>query len=289
MRRFTINKVSYREHSVLMASYLDEWGEDDVVLAAIAASNYSEVDPMDWWYAMCLSADTGCTLMDIGSYSGLYALMATSTRPDTKVVAFEASAMTYGRLSYNILLNQAEMRITPAHYAIHSQDGSLELAHGFGVFTMASGESIAATYRTDHKEIVPAATLDRLLCTKGEPPSGALSSSAMGLDFSKVVHAMKVDTEGAEEHVLLGATDILSRFSPHMIIEIFESDVLARIKTVLSRYDYDVVAECEGSNYVFSHREKVGSLSAQYEHLRLQGRGNYQLRRLFELDISALQ
>ncbi|MFV0296157.1 MAG: FkbM family methyltransferase [Hyphomicrobiaceae bacterium] len=228
-------------------------------------------------------------MMDVGSYTGLYALMASAIRPDLNTVAFEASAMTYGRLSHNVLLNQAEMKIVPAHYAISNKTDSLDLGHAYGIFTMASGESIQAEYQIDHKESVPAETLDRLLCLNGEPRIGTLSSVARGLSFDKGVHAMKIDTEGAEELVLLGAQGVLSRYRPHMIIEIFNGEVLSRIKTLLSGIGYETVAECEGCNYIFAHQDKSRQLKKQHKRIADEGNSAYRLERLVEVNIAALQ
>lgn len=289
MRRLTLSKVFFRQHSVLMGSFIDTWGEDDVVLASIARGDYKEADPMSWWLAMCRSGGTGSTVMDIGSYSGLYSLLAAAFQSAAGIVAIEASSMTHGRLCHNILLNQAEMRVTPAHYAMSDVNGVLSLGHAYGIFTMASGESVAAQYPTDHEETVPAATLDRLLCLNGERPTGTLGSSAGGPIRDRAIHAIKLDTEGAEENVLRGAQGTLARWQPHLIVEILEDDGLARVSESLRAAGYRRLAECDGCNYIFSHADKAGALEAEYRAIAAQGAAEFRLERLSELNVGLLQ
>lgn len=289
MRQLSVSKVYFQSCAVLMASYLDDWGEDDVVLASIAKQDYNEVDAMNWWLAMCNSAPPRSSMLDVGSYTGLYSLMTSALRSDVRTIAFEASTVTYGRLSHNVLLNLAEMRIIPAHYAISDQAGTLDLGHAFGIFTMASGESVKAEYQVDHKETVLAESLDRLLCIGGEPGVGTLGSSSHGLDLNAPVHGMKIDTEGAEEQVLLGAKGVLSKHKPHLIIEIFGSDVLARIAAMLADLGYQMIAQCAGCNYVFCHSNKSGALVAHHKGVTAQCNGAFRLERLFTVNVTGLQ
>lgn len=288
MRRFTINRVTFQDNNLMMASYIDSWGEDDTVLSGIESGTYKESQTMNWWLAMCRVATAGNITLDLGSYTGLYSLVASVARPDIRTIAFEPSAMTYGRLSYNILLNHADMRILPVHCAISDIVGTLDLAHAYGVYTMASGESVKASFETDFSETVPATSLDRIFCLSGEPKIGTIASKSWGLNLSEPIHAMKIDTEGAEETVLVGATGVIAKFSPYIIVEIFDEDVLSRIGKLLSDLGYKQVASCDGCNYIFSHLGKVDALTEQYNQLNDCDVGKFAIKRLVDIGVTEL-
>jgi hypothetical protein len=283
MRAFCFNTVAYREQSVTMASVVEEWGEDDVVVAAIRRGEYGESEALTWWLGMCSSAPQGSMVVDAGSYTGLYSLITTRLRSDLRSVAFEASAMTYGRAALNVILNKMQMRILMNHFALSEKSvGTLPLAHGYGVYTMASGESLAANYAVDHEEIVPTISLDRAFCMNCEDPVGNFRSKSWGALPVASIAAMKVDVEGVELSVLQGAAKLLETYRPGLVVEILGRSEVSSVASFLAGYGYIQAARCEGENLVFIPAEKEQMVRGEYERWQNVGDGAFRMTRDLE-------
>lgn len=281
-RKYCLNKVSFCDLSVLTQTFIDSWGEDDVVMGNIAKGEAWEVEPMTYWLAMCSLAGDNDVVIDCGAYTGLYSLLACKFRPLLRSIAIEASAMTYGRLTLNIYLNGLETAIIPCHYALYDDRPTMALDHQYGIFTMASGESVEHIYEPDHQEYVPSISMDSLLGANGAVLQGPVSSKTLGLRGSQGVTAIKVDVEGAEDAVLRHSSHIIERHRPFLLVEIWHQDNRRRIEAFLSSFGYTVTAELPGSNIVFSHQSKLSDLSTALSGIREKSSAPFSIRRLMD-------
>ncbi|MCO5073028.1 MAG: FkbM family methyltransferase [Rhizobiaceae bacterium] len=270
MRHHHVEKVSFMGRSFLMGAIVDSWGVDDVVLAAIAKGNFGETDSLAWWLAM-LERQGPSLFLDVGAYSGVYAMLAAATRGRHRTVAVEASVVTHGRLVQNILLNNFDLAIVPCHTAVSDSAGMVKLGHAFGVLSMASGESLVPDYETDHCELVPATSLDGLLLNHGPDSCGAILSRTANLLPVTSVGGIKIDVEGVETSVLAGASEIIARFKPPLIMEVLNSTKLAECEAILLPQGYRRVADCEALNFIFCHERDLENLAASHRRITDQG------------------
>lgn len=270
MRRFELRKVSFRGCLVLMNVFVDDWGTDDIVVAEIDRQHYREGDALTWWMAMLSVAQSGDLFLDLGSYTGLYSLIAAKCRPDTRVIAVEASAVTYGRLTQNILSNQFDALIAPHHYALSNTNSIVHLAHGFGVSAMASGESLVADYPVDHTTAVVATQLDDLLLQDPDNANGPIGSRSFNLLPIQAIGGIKLDVEGVEVDVLEGASRVLAQHLPPLMIEILEEEKRKLISEKLLQLGYELLVECEGCNFVYCTTSTKDRLVSAYEDLAQQ-------------------
>jgi FkbM family methyltransferase len=259
-----------------MNAIVDPWGIDDIVIAEIDRDRYGESEAMTWWMAMLTVSQPADVILDLGSYTGLYSLLAASYQPERKVVAVEASAVTYSRLMQNVLSNGFDTRILPHNYALSDSSGVLLLSHAYGVTAMASGESLLESPMADHKTAVVSISLDGLLL---QPPDGAVgpigSTSTNMLPISGI-GAAKIDVEGVEADVLRGAESVLSRFRPPLIIEVLEFEKLRECLAVLEPLGYEMIEECPGSNFIFSSIEHKTALVNAFDSVRTNGSSQFQ-------------
>lgn len=265
MRYHRVSNVSFANTMFRMHSIKDDWGIDDVVLSAIERGVYGEGQAMSWWLAMLRVAEPSSTFLDIGSYTGLYSLVAAAARQDTRTIAIEASVVTYGRLVQNVLVNNFDARITPCHVAVGNRFGVAKLGHAFGPLSMASGESLKPDYEVDHSELVPEISLDEWIFQHSSDPFGSVSSRAMGVLPLQRLAGVKIDVEGVEFDVLRGASRLLSEFKPPIIIEILTEDSLKICKSYLKSFGYHEIARCIGENYVYACRDLDGLRTLQSE------------------------
>lgn len=270
MRQHNIEKISFMGQSFLMAAVVSSWGVDDVVVGSIKQDEYVELDALVWWLAM-LNREAPSLYLDVGSYSGLYAMIAAAHRPAHRTVAIEASVLTHGRLVQNILLNDFDLRVVPCHAAVSDRTEIVHLGHAFGALSMASGESLEPDYATDYLEPVASTSLGALLLQAGPERLGTVAATSAGILPVTAIGGMKIDVEGVEIAVLRGAAEVLRRFRPPLIVEILDAEKLASCREILSDAGYLMLAECPHLNYVFCHEADADRLCLSHDQVRASG------------------
>jgi FkbM family methyltransferase len=147
------------------------------------------------------------TFLDVGAYTGLFALAAARVNPTLKGFAYEIVGENYLILIENILRNDLVGRVEPRLTGVAAAAGQMTLPFSMNVGALAS--SVALDWSNDQGIRVPLETLDDL-----------------HLDARGPV-AMKIDVEGFEMEVFDGGRRFLERHRPDMVCE-----VLRRAKRV---------------------------------------------------------
>lgn len=152
--------------------------------------------PEDGWHF----PDTGGVLLDIGAHVGHYTLRA--AKLGHTVVAVEANPETAGRLFANVLLNGLDDRVRIIGHPAWSEYESLRWK-SYHEGKMATRNGSGRVYPDPAGELWPVVLDDEL---------GAL----------KRLDVVKLDTEGAELHVLGGLRATLKRHRPVMWVELHD-------------------------------------------------------------------
>ncbi|HZS25158.1 MAG TPA: FkbM family methyltransferase [Gaiellaceae bacterium] len=157
----------------------------------------------------------GMTFIDVGANEGVYTLFAAKhVGHSGRVIAIEPSERELGRLRANLELNRLR-RVTVVEAAVGSSDGrvSLAIAEAKHAGQNTVGTSVAnAKVATERIEQVAVRSLDSLVDEE----------RLHRLDF------VKVDAEGSELDVLVGARDTLARLRPVLQLEIEPDSLAAR-------------------------------------------------------------
>jgi FkbM family methyltransferase len=150
----------------------------------------------------------GWTAVDVGANIGYFTLlMANLVGPQGKVIAFEPLAENLRILKENIQLN-GHANVVVENLALMSRTERIELRSATpGAITWVASVKIDQNSAVESQS-VEAVTLDEYVQTKG----------IAKVDF------LKIDVEGAEASVLEGATDVLHRDKPVLLIEMHELD-----------------------------------------------------------------
>ena len=155
--------------------------------------------------------ENATTILDIGSHIGSHSIAYNKIAPNARIFAFEAQKQIYKLLLKNIYDNNAIYQITPIYAAVgHKETDTHMSARVFDTATTTD----QVEYGTDKifnygglslgkdGESVPMITIDSLQL--------------------KDCNFMKVDVEGAEALVFLGAAQTIKKYMP---VIYFESNI----------------------------------------------------------------
>lgn len=148
----------------------------------------------------------GWTTIDVGANIGYFTLlMANRVGPQGKVIAFEPLAENFRILQENIKLN-GHANVVAENLALMSRTERIELRSATpGAITWVASVRIDQNSAVESQS-VEAVTLDEYVQKNG----------IAKVDF------LKIDVEGAEASVLEGATNVLNRDQPTLLIEMHE-------------------------------------------------------------------
>ncbi len=148
----------------------------------------------------------GWTAIDVGANIGYFTLlMANRVGPQGKVIAFEPLAENFSILQENIKLN-SHPNVVVENLALMSRTERIELRSATpGAITWVASVRVDQNSAVE-SESVEAISLDEYVQKKG----------IAKVDF------LKIDVEGAEASVLDGATSVLNRDKPILLIELHE-------------------------------------------------------------------
>ncbi len=172
--------------------------------------------------ASLLAAGDVRVFLDIGAYTGLYAILAARMSPDTQVYAFEPEPRAFRRLSENAALNHlANLELLPIAVGDHVGRATLFAPEGT-LPIVASLEGAPGASPID----VQATTLDRFVASTDLADVGLI----------------KMDIEGAEYRVMAGAQALIHRDRPTVICEV-----------LYDRSENLLQEAIEGMDYAFFH------------------------------------
>jgi len=156
----------------------------------------------------------GGVVFDVGAHVGFYTLLASRlVGPSGKVVAFEPLPRNLQFLKRHLRLNQVD-NVTVIEAAVLDSDGEIAFAEG-------PNSSMGSVSQQGELKIT-SVSLDALV-SRGEVPAPQY---------------MKIDVEGAELSVLLGARSILSETPPTLFLATHGRDVHQRCCDLLESLGY---------------------------------------------------
>jgi FkbM family methyltransferase len=174
----------------------------------------------------------GNVVLDVGAHIGLYTILGSKfVGPSGKVISIEPDPRNFQILVDNVKLNELT-NIRAFNYAAYSQNTKMKLylpekETGYTIYNTLIPDR---ANRAQQYLMVNVRTLDELITL----------SSVKVTDIKWI----KIDVEGAELEVLIGASNILlhSR-NIFVLIEIHSTRLYQRIKELLSTYGFKIEFE----------------------------------------------
>lgn len=169
------------------------------------------------------------TFIDIGANTGYYSLLAASVNKEIKIHSLEPAKGPAFYLRSNIHLNQFERNIKDHDLALSDHKGEMEF------YEVQNSKYSYLSYN-----------LGGVGSLKKEPNSRRSSTivKALPLDlFVEQEHIqqiglIKIDTEGTENLILLGAQKTISQFKPIIICETLFNKIEAELEEIMKSHGY---------------------------------------------------
>ncbi|TXG38864.1 FkbM family methyltransferase [Seonamhaeicola maritimus] len=201
---------------------------DDTVVKELYWTNFMgwEYTSLVLWNDLSKLNKSG-VIYDIGSYTGVYSIIAAKHSRENKVFAFDIQTNTLERLRKNCLIN--------------------DLNNVFGhnkACTDFNGETTFSFYQ-EEGIISSVASLVQKKMNNLNQGIDAIKLDDFNSEISKnhVVRLLKIDVEDAELNTLAGMQKILSVHSPDVLVEINNYNNLKKVKKLFPKayriYDID--------------------------------------------------
>lgn len=202
---FKISKTSFLILNIL---------NDDSSAVKYFWKDSHDLESLDLWYN--ISKNKGLYI-DVGAHTGLYTLTSMKANNENSVLCFEPYFMNLSRLITNLRLNGFSKNISTILGAVSNFDGKSK----FNVSTERSYMSKGGRIGNQGLDI-DVFQLDTLYFNK----------------LNKKINGIKIDTEGEDFKVLLGAEKIIKKHKPDIIIETREENK-KEISNFLKNYSYN--------------------------------------------------
>jgi FkbM family methyltransferase len=184
---------------------------------------WAKHEPETPYLADLLSGSPMC--LHVGASDGRHSYVMTQVAPKATIYAFEPSAFAYEVLKVCLAWHRIRDRVTPIHAAVADKPGELllvtpkktsgRMGRAYAYVAETAPEGPARPDLQDQGmecQPTPVVTLDAFCAERG----------IACVDF------IRMDIEGAEQRALEGATGILDRDRPHVLIEIHPPMLEAR-------------------------------------------------------------
>lgn len=187
-----------------------------------------------FWIARTSSL-AGKTVYDVGAYEGIFTLFAARAVANGTVVVFEPGSASYRWTTRNISENRFAARVIALHVGLDAGPGQLTIAWPHGEPARASlNPRIIAQMESEGaplvRERVEVLRLDDLVKRESLP----------------LPDVIKIDVEGKEYGVLLGAEETIRAARPEIFLELHGSDlheqlqIQKEVRSILQRWGYRV-------------------------------------------------
>ena len=159
-----------------------------------------DLKELDLWFE--ITKDEG-VVIDVGAHTGLYTITSLKANPKNSVICFEPYFMNLSRLITNLRLNGFSNNASTILGAVSNFDGKSKLKITTEKSYMSKGGMLS-----DEGQETNVYKLNTFFLNKLE----------------KKLNAIKIDTEGEDFKVLLGAEDLIKEHKPKIIIEVREEN-----------------------------------------------------------------
>jgi FkbM family methyltransferase len=248
-------------------------GDDPITLASSNSVSEFESFSIELWKELSASELFVGVIWDVGSFVGIYSLVAAEASSENRIYGFEPSSKAFHRFLAHVHLNKRWNQVFPLKLALSSKSGQARLASYDGWYSI-SGSS----YVSDLQE--PAAYFEGIVLETADHL--VFQNTFLTHEYTQSVpqiappRLLKIDTGTHNVEVLQGMRDCIAETKPVILIEVLTNSDLTAIQCELTDYFWLAIHEKDrelssstnfdiagSNNFLFCHKsliDKVGSV-----------------------------
>ena len=201
--------------------FLYNSSEDDQISRSIVWTNFKDWEPISVSIFYEFSKVSN-SVLDIGSYTGIYSLIACAANNACKVFTFEPNPNMISSIEKNCAVNEFKDRIKIYNVALSDENGTFE----FGITQNRTASGLIANL-DEHQYI------DSLIKVKVWKLDDLFEQEKL-----KEANLVKIDVEGNELKTLKGMAKIIEYNKPVFLIECLSENKYKEIENYLTDYGY---------------------------------------------------
>ena len=174
-----------------------------------------DLESLNLWYE--ISKEEGI-YVDVGAHTGLYTMTSIRSNPLNNIVVIEPFYLNMARLITNLRLNRMQENANVKPVAVSNFDGLSKFK-----------------INTEYSYLSKGGKIDN----DGIPVETIKLDSLKFDNIKKKVRGIKIDTEGEDLNVLLGAQNLIKAYKPKIIIEIRNENKL-KIQEFFNKLNYNL-------------------------------------------------
>lgn len=210
-----------------------------------------EIELLRWVLTASYSSEREVEIIDVGAYNGVYAIaLARFPFPKVTVHAFEAQNEIFRMLTATVALNGLD-NVRCHHRAVSSESGKF-------LRFQAINYDEPANFGSVEIEPAPAPDFDGRRLEGSTETVESISIDDLALNR---VRLMKIDAEGMEHKVLVGATETVKRCRPLIFLEYEKTDFEA-VKSFLRAAKY---------RSYYSQRPNILCVPDELDRVKIEG------------------
>ena len=172
-----------------------------------------DLESLNLWYE--ISKEEGI-YVDVGAHTGLYTMTSIRSNPLNNIIAIEPFYLNMARLITNLRLNRMQKSIDVKLVAASNFDGLSKFK-----------------INTEYSYLSKGGKIDN----EGTSTVTIKLDSLKFDNTKKKVRGIKIDTEGEDLNVLLGAQNLIKTYKPKIIIEI-RNENKSQIQEIFYKFNY---------------------------------------------------
>lgn len=176
---------------------------------------------------------------DIGANIGYYTMISKKSNPELDIYSFEPSNGPFYFLEKNIELNQF-LGIKASKLAVGDQNCIIDFYEDINPKYKYQKYHVSGTGNTSNTWSSEKMNKYSIDCIKID--------DFIFKEKIKTIDLMKIDTEGTEDKVLLGAMSSIIKFQPIIICEVLPNKIEAEIFKIIKGIDYLIFQHIEDQN-----------------------------------------
>ncbi|EAS19997.1 hypothetical protein BBFL7_02397 [Flavobacteria bacterium BBFL7] len=193
---------------------------DDSVVKELYWTQFNgwEKTSLTLWKNLLEKIDGDSVVLDIGAYSGIYSLIASTYENVKHIYAFDIQDNCIIRLEENFQLNNIS-KASIVKAACSDSEGEIEFYYYEEEGIMSSVAGIVPKKMNNLKTSVKSIVLSNWVISES----------------LKNIKLIKIDVEGAEQKTLVGLRDILKKDEPDVLIEINDFNDVKKVKNIFPK------------------------------------------------------